>query len=680
MPAQALSECQGAWRGHPLVVTMTEVPPALAIAAPVRLAESVLRDVALAVQHEWLVTNGLGGYASGTVLGLDTRRYHGLLVAALPPARRTLLLARLHEELAAGDARASLAAAEFHDGTIAPDGYRWLAGFELVGTLPRWRYKWAGYELEKLVWMEHGANVTFVRYRLAEGDRPLELGLRVFVAHRDHHGHTHGHPDWHAALEVDGDRCVVRLSPDATPLTLRLAGACFVEERFWYWRFLHRVERARGLDAEEDLYTPGRYVVTLEPGQSVTLVASAGSAPYEDDPDAALARTWERQAALVERLGAGADAVVRRLALAADQFLVGEPNRRASAIIAGYHWFGAWGRDTLIALPGLCLTTRRWNEAREMLLACARRVQRGLVPAYIADDGTAVYTAADTALWLAEALAQYERVTSDTTLVDALLPTLSDIVAWYRRGTDHGIGVAADGLLAAGAPGLALTWMDARVGSWVVTPRRGKPIELQALWYNTLRLVIGWRLARGQPCPDLSAAAERCRRAFAERFWYAHGGYCFDVVDGEDGDDASLRPNQLLTLALTHPLLEGERAAAMLAAVERALLTPYGLRTLTPEHPAYRGRYGGDVATRDGAYHQGTVWPWLLEPYAAAARRVYGSGWLARPLLARLVGHLSEAGLGSVSELFCGDPPHEPGGAIAQAWSVAALLRLWLDL
>ncbi|MBI2320520.1 MAG: hypothetical protein HYU88_00080 [Chloroflexi bacterium] len=346
---------------------------------------------------------------------------------------------------------------------------------------------------------------------------------------------------------------------------------------------------------------------------------------------------------------------MRRLTLAADQFLVGEPDRRANGIIAGYPWFGSWGRDTLIALPGLCLTTGRWNEAREMLLGYARRMERGLLPNYVADDGAPVYTAADSALWLAEALAQYERTTGDTALVDTLLPTLSDIVAWYRRGPGHGIGVAADGLLAAGAPGLALTWMDARVGEWVVTPRRGKPVELQALWYNALRLVVGWRLARGQACADLSEVAERCRLAFAERFWYAHGGYCFDVVDGE-------------------------RAAAMLAAVERALLTPYGLRTLTPEHPAYRGRYGGDVPTRDGAYHQGTVWPWLLEPYAVAARRVYGSGWLARPLLARLAGHLGEGGLGSVSELFCGAPPHEAGGAIAQAWSVAALLRLWLDV
>ncbi|MBI3976583.1 MAG: glycogen debranching enzyme family protein [Chloroflexi bacterium] len=650
------------------------------------LARPALLEFDSALRFEWLVTNGLGGYASGTVLGVDTRRYHGLLMAALqPPVGRTLLLARLHVELRAGDDHYALHTAEYHDGTVAPAGYLFLEAFLLDGTLPVWRYRCRDVEIEKTLWLEHGRNTVFIRYRLLAARGRVHLHLEPFVTHRDYHAQTHGHPDWRFKVERRADAYRVEAYPGATPLWLGLAGGRFVETGLWYWRFLRRCERKRGLDDLEDLYTPGIFDVELAPGEAATLVATTHEEDLALDPDASHVRERARQDALLERAPALADDAIRqRLVLAADQFLVCRAPRAdeqapGRTIVAGYHWFSDWGRDTMIALSGLCLATGRADDARIILRTFAGYLDRGLLPNRFPDAGeTPEYNTVDATLWLFEALNRYERATGDRSLVDDLLPALCDVVAWHERGTRHGIAVDPnDGLLYAGAPGLQFTWMDAKVGDWVVTPRCGKPVEVQALWFNALCLLAGWLADRGKDAADLATAAARCQVGFNRRFWDPVRGYCADVVDGPAGDDWALRPNQLLAAGLSHPVLDPGHWQPMLGVVERALLTPVGLRSLAPDDPAYVGQYGGDQHSRDAAYHQGTVWAWLVGPFVDVARRVRGETWDARPVLAGLVRHLGEAGLGQVSEIFGGDPPHRASGCIAQAWSVAELLRVW---
>ncbi|HVC35535.1 MAG TPA: amylo-alpha-1,6-glucosidase [Chloroflexota bacterium] len=348
-------------------------------------------------------------------------------------------------------------------------------------------------------------------------------------------------------------------------------------------------------------------------------------------------------------------------------------------MIAGYPWFTDWGRDTMIALPGLCLATGRYQEARSILATFATHLDQGLLPNRFPDRGEPPeYNTVDATLWLFETLARYARATGDRSLVDELLPVLQDVVRWHEQGTRHGIGVdPLDGLLRAGAPGVQLTWMDARVGDWVVTPRQGKPVEIQALWYNAVRLLSAWLHVRGQDVSRFAELSERCRVSFNRRFWNPPRDCCFDVVDGPEGDDPALRPNQLLAASLSNPVLDPSRWEAMLGTVERALLTPVGLRSLAPTEPAYVGAYGGDQFRRNSAYHQGTVWAWLIGPYVDVAKRVRGDDWDPKPVLTGLVRHLNEAGLGQVSEIFNGNPPHPPDGCIAQAWSVGELLRIW---
>lgn len=645
-----------------------------------RLDRAPLLDLATAVRREWLVTNGIGGYASGTVIGVDTRRYHGLLMAALrPPVGRTLLLARLRDTIEVAGDRYPLHTAEYHDETIDPLGYLFLEEFSLDGQRPVWRYRCHDVEIEKTLWLASGRNTTFVAYRLLAAPGPVILRIEPFVTHRDDHSQTHGDPAWRFAVDARPDGCRVHAFSGAAPLWLRLIGGRFAETGIWYWRFLHRRERERGLDALEDLYTPGVLDVEMTPGEAATFIATTDLEDRELDPLVSDQADRKRQWSLLQRARATAhDPALQRLVLAADQFLVARGTSGRS-VIAGYHWFTDWGRDTMIALPGLCLATGRFDEARAIIQTFAGFLDHGLLPNRFPDRGEAPeYNTADATLWLVETLARYERATGDHALVGALLPGLVDIVAWHQRGTRHGIGVDPhDGLLKAGEPGLALTWMDARVGDWAVTPRRGKPVEIQALWYNALRLLEAWLSERGEDATGVVVASARCWASFNWRFWNAELGSCFDVVDGPTGDEPSLRPNQLIAASLTHPVLDPSHWRALLETVERTLLTPFGLRTLTPSDPAYVGSYAGDQLHRDGAYHQGTIWPWLIGPYVDVARRVRGVDWDVRSVLDGLARHLGEAGLGQVSEIFGGDPPHPPVGCVAQAWSVGELLRVW---
>jgi predicted glycogen debranching enzyme len=639
----------------------------------------IAADLPNALRREWLVTNGLGGYASGTVAGVNTRRYHGLLVAALaPPIERTVLVAGSVNWATYAGERYALSTHEYADGTVDPNGYRNLVGFRLDGSLPVWTFALADALLERRVWMAYGSNTTYVRYTLVRGSGSLELDLRPLVTYRDFHSLSRGYGWTPGFLQVP-DGIEVRAFEGARSFQILCSGGTFSPEATWYFNFLHREERDRGLDDQSDLFVPGVFTVQLQVGQSITLVLRSESDPdlsAEHVLDTELAR---QRALLVRAEVVSSPPLVQQLVLAADQFLV----RRGSAgrtVIAGYHWFNDWGRDTMIALPGLTLTTGRAEEAADILRTFARYVDQGMLPNNFPDHVGQVpgYNTVDATLWYVLATRAYVSATGDSTLVDELLPVLVDILEWHVRGTRYGIQVdPSDGLLRAGAPGVQLTWMDAKVGDWVVTPRIGKPVEIQALWYNALRTIAGWLAdlddSRGVA---YSTLAEQTRASFLSRFWRPELGFLADVVDGPNGDELQLRPNQIFALSLPHALVDGPMAERVLTAIGRALATPYGLRSLSPEHPVYRGDYGGDAVRRDGGYHQGPVWTWLMGAYVEAHYRIHHDRSAALDLLRPFAHHLRDAGLGSVSEILEGDAPHLPRGAIAQAWGVAEVLRV----
>jgi predicted glycogen debranching enzyme len=641
-----------------------------------------------AESREWLCTNGIGGFASGTVAGILTRRYHGLLIAALaPPLGRTLMAAKADETVEYDGQTYLLAANRWLEGYVDPHGYREIERFRLEGTSPVWTYACGAARLEKRIFMEPGANTTYVQYRLVRGQSPATLELRLLVNYRDYHALTRG-PGWQMRVEgvpqglrvsaFDGARSCLLLGRDAE----------FHPAHAWCERFLLTVEQERGLDCLDDHLQVGTARVRLAPGAEWTLVLSAEAEPSIDGEAA-----WRRRAAHDEDLRARwrrvdpvarrAPAWVEQLVLAADQFLVRRPTPGAPdgmSIIAGYHWFGDWGRDTMIGLPGLTVAAGRPDAARPILTTFARFVDRGMLPNRFPDHGEVPeYNTVDATLWYFEAIRAYHAATKDDTLLRDLYGTLEEIVVRHQQGTRYGIGEdPADGLLRAGEPGVQLTWMDARVGDWVVTPRMGKPVEINALWYNALRAMAGFARRLGRRA-SWDALADRVRAGFG-RFWNEAGGYCHDVIDGPEGLDAALRPNQIFAVSLPESPLTPERQRRVVEACARHLVTSFGLRSLAPGHPQYHGRYGGGVRERDGAYHQGTVWGWLLGPFALAHLRVYGDPDAAAAFLQPIAHHLADFGVGSVAEIFDGDPPHTPQGCIAQGWSVAETLRAWLEI
>jgi predicted glycogen debranching enzyme len=646
-----------------------------------------------AESREWLVTNGIGGFASGTVAGCLTRRYHGLLVAALkPPLGRTLLVAKLEDEVEYDGLRRPLFANRWADGTVDPRGYHDLERFRLEGTTPLWTYAVADALLERRVFMEPGANTTYVRYRLVRASRPMALVLRALVNYRDHHGTTHA-GGWQMRVDATPHGLRIVAFDGARPILLLGAGAEVVPAHTWYHGFRLAVEAERGLDAVEDHLHAGTFRVWLDPGAHFTAVVSAEETPSLDG-EAAWARRERHEADLLARWEAGAHPPggypareappwVRHLVLAADQFVVRRPlpdDPEGMSVIAGYPWFGDWGRDTMIALPGLTLATGRPDVGRRILRTFARFVDRGMLPNRFPDAGeTPEYNTVDATLWYVEAIRAYHAATGDGALLRELYPVLEEIVRWHRQGTRYGIGEdPTDGLLRSGEPGVQLTWMDAKVGDWVVTPRAGKAVEINALWYNALHAMAAFARALGHAAGPWEAQAERVRQGF-DRFWYEAGGHCYDVIDGPDGPDAALRPNQIFAVSLPASPLPPERRRRVVDACARHLLTSFGLRSLAPGHPQYRGRYAGGPVERDGAYHQGTVWTWLLGPFALAHARAYGDRAAARAFLAPLAHHLADYGVGSLAEIFEGDPPFRPRGCIAQAWSVAETLRAWRE-
>ena len=642
------------------------------------------RHLDLAIQREWLVTNGLGGYASGTVAGVNTRRYHGLLVAALnPPVQRMVLVAALEEWIRSdnGDMQA-LSAQEYWDGTVFPQGYRQLDGVDLDGMLPVFRWTVEGRTIEKRIWMEQGVSRTVVTYRLVSGS-PLTLQLRPLFAHRDYHQQRHGQGAFELSETAEG--WIIDAAGVRSHFGVRSA-ATVCSRPDWYWRVLHRAERERGLDDEEDLFTPGVVDVPLAVGADVAVVIATEPTPASWDVARSRRDAEQRQDAV---LGPGVEhPLAEQLALAADQFRVVRrtPGTVASApqrtVVAGYHWFADWGRDTMISLPGLAMRPGTLWEARAVLDTYIHYLDQGLIPNRFPDGGEAPeYTAVDATLWLFQALAAYLRASRDWSFIADRLEALEGVIDWHVRGTRHNIRMdPVDGLLAGGEDGLALTWMDARVQDWVVTPRRGKPIEVNALWYNALRLMADWCERAMRPAGPYRQMAAHAHASAQERFWFVDGGYCYDVVDGPEGDDASLRPNQVIALGLVYPLIEGENARCAFDVITAKLLTPYGLRTLSPDDSRYQSSYRGDQRDRDASYHMGMVWPWLLGPYFDAQGRLDGDRSSADRLLEPFTAHLLDAGLGTISEIFEPEPPYRPVGCIAQAWSVGEVLRHVLAL
>ena len=649
-------------------------------------------DWAPLVEREWLVANGLGGYASGTVAGATTRRYHGLLIAAEPPPLgRTLTLVDLIETVHLEDGTLIRLGGEDRPEKLELHGARYLQEFRLEWGLPSWRYGFDGLTLVKRLVVLWGTNTTVIEYTVPKGGR-MRLELRPTVRLRSHDlsVHTPLEPGYSHVREEEGVRVTgVEGFPD---LRMRIAGVNdeFQDDVRVLPEFLYRVEASRGYAAVGDTWSPGYWTTELSAETAVSLVAS--TAEWDDVPmPESAAELFElevdRRRRLIQiahpfaRKGAAAELVP-----AADQFII-EPVRahrpgytKERSIIAGYHWFTDWGRDTMISLEGLTLLTGREDEAVAILRTFAGYTKDGLIPNHFPEgDNEGVYHTADATLWFFHAVDRYIEHTADQEILNELLPTLRDIVQAHLRGTRFNIGVdSVDGLLRQGADGYQLTWMDAKVENWVVTPRRGKAVEINALWYNALKLMERWEEEGGDPqgALEMGELASRARESFNRRFWIESEGYLYDVVDGEGGDDPSFRPNQIFAVSLPNPVLDESRWASVVERVRARLLTPVGLRSLAPEHPDYRRTYFGNLWERDAAYHQGTVWSWLIGPFVDAWLKVHpGDQRTARSFVSGLLSHMDDFGIGSVAEIFDAEEPHQPRGCIAQAWSVAEALR-----
>jgi len=685
------------------------------------------------LRREWLITNGLGGYASGTISGNVTWRYHGLLIAALSaPFGRTVMLNHLGEYIRFADGRLLQIGGEEPsrpDASSSPPLS--IAQFRLENALPFWRYEIEEIVLEKYVLLLQGQNTVHIHYRLLSPQEEVRLELRPSVHFRGHEHPVDEGPLENYRFSASGDHYEVIFGEDLPRLRLVLRGqqAAFTYDGGSRREIYYEKDAERGYPSRGTLWSPGYFTVRLRPARDATLIASTEwwHTMLALDPQEALGFAHDRH----QRLIASAHPALRaapaaELVLTADQFIINPVGRvqdaaRAHAagdevrtIIAGYHWFTDWGRDTMISLEGLTLATNRPTEAGWILRTFAHYVRDGLIPNLFPEGRSeGLYHTADATLWFFHALDRYVELTGDRATLRQILPKLSDIISRHLRGTRFGLGVdPADGLLPEGAPGYQLTWMDAKVGDWVVTPRRGKPVEINALWYNALRLLETWlrqerersetpsdpaqppHRTTGAPSPrkarnkgpallldpdDIAVYAERARESFNRRFWYAQGNYLYDVVDGEDGDDTSCRPNQLFAFSLRHPVLDQQYWQPVLAVVCERLLTPLGLRTLSRDHPDYKSKYFGDLRARDAAYHQGTVWAWLIGPFIDCWLRVHPDDHTgARKFLDGFASHVDEACIGSISEVFDADPPFTARGCISQAWSVAEVLRSWV--
>jgi predicted glycogen debranching enzyme len=664
------------------------------------LSEEILHSLK---ETEWLVTNGLGGYASGTVSGALTRVFHGYLIAALPtPLGRTMMLNDLVEHLILPDGTRVQLTSEYTVEGQYIDGAQYLTSFRLEKGLPVWIYEINNVTLEKRLVVPHRQNTVYVTYRIVYGTGSLRVELRPAVNMRPHEAPV-STPITPYALEVRESRYELKKTgSDVPPLRMTWLGkeASFAIDFRTTKDLIYDVEKSRGYSYQGNLWSPGYFSVYISPCHDATFVASTES--WEVISALTPQQAWDAETDRKRRLLLEAHSSVcgeecKELVWAADQFLfvpVGrrEDTARARAagdeirsIIAGYHWFTDWGRDTMISLEGLTLATGRAVEASYILRTFAHYIKDGLIPNMFPEGKTdGLYHTADATLWFFHAIHRYMQLADDQHLMAQLLPRLLDIVGHHLRGTHFNIHVdPADGLLVQGQEDYQLTWMDAKVEGWVVTPRRGKAVEINALWYNALCLLENWlrHANRTTEADGIAEHARKCRDSFNQRFWYEKGGYLYDVVDqlNGEGDDTSCRPNQIFSISLDHPILDRPRWEPVLNTVHQRLLTPVGLRSLAPGEPDFKPSYDGDLRSRDAAYHQGTVWAWLIGPFIDAWLKVNpGNLDTARCFLQGFRGSLKSTCVGSIGEIFDAEPPYTPRGCCAQAWSVAEVLRSYV--
>jgi predicted glycogen debranching enzyme len=647
--------------------------------------KEICTDFETALSKEWLETNGLGGFASSTVISCNTRRYHGLLVAAThPPVGRMMMVNGLEEWVLYEDTRYFLSCHQY-PGVIHPRGYQNLIGFRL-DPWPIWTYRIGPIVLEKSLTMIHGQNTVIVSYRMKKEARGAELVVRPLLTGRNFHDAHKENPLLQPQAEIRSG--VILLNPYAGVPTLYLHHNArdFAPNFNWYREMEYTREQERGLDPHEDVWGAGEFHYPLKGSDEAVLILTTEGAGYFDSHFLMNAERARRRALLAG--WEATDDVTHHLVLAADQFLVKRGSGYANddpgkSLIAGYPWFEDWGRDTFVSLPGLLLATGRFQEARDILSGYARTIDHGMVPNRFPDaTDQPEYNTVDASLWYIVAIFHFLRYTKDFEFVrQHLWEKMKEIIVHYQNGTRFQIHMDLDGLIFAGQSGVQLTWMDSKIGDWVVTPRLGKPVEIQALWYNALRIMeqIANRMDDKDHAKKWSGLAEKVWQSINRLFWYEEGGYLYDVVNGDE-KDATLRPNQIFAVSLPFESVTPDRAARIVSTIEERLLTPFGLRTLDPRDARYGSRYHGDARTRDAAYHQGTVWPWLMGPFLTSYQKVNGKSPKTqshiRAHLALLLTHLWEAGLGTISEIFDGDMPHEPRGCIAQSWSVAEVLRV----
>jgi len=651
-----------------------------------------LEDFKEAIRHEWLETNGLGGWASSSIIGCNTRRYHGLLVAALPTRiERMALVSKLEETIIINNEQFELGVNNY-GGVIHPDGNQHQVSFT-KGLFPQFVYNAGGVVLEKTIAMVHGENTTLVIYNVLEAEQPFTLELLPLLSVRRYHGLIRANSSVHHEAHFSEDVFRTQVYDDTPGIFIKVPHGKYHHDPHWWFHFNYDKEKERGLDFVEDLFAPGEFSVSLQKGESAGIIISTDD-PRGRDALELLAKESLRRQLLINDLPE--DEVVKQLVLAADQFIVErkvqaplassdspkEKNSERTTVIAGYHWFTDWTRDTMIALPGLCLSTGRYEDAKKILSDFAKSVNEGMLPNHFPDNGEPVgYNSVDGTLWYFIAVYKYWAATADRKFVlGELLPVLGEIIEWHFKGTRHGIHATEDGLLYSGEEGLQLTWMDAKIGDWVVTPRMGKAVEINALWYNALSIYATLLELNGNANEAIGIfeKAEMVRKNFNEQFWDGEKGYLYDVIHDNEKDD-SLRPNQLFAVSLPFTLIDREKARSILKIVTAKLYTVAGLRSLSPDDPSYASCYAGDSHKRDSCYHQGTVWSWLLGPYIDALAKLGSSRSLLKNVIDNFVYHLNEGCIGNVSEIFDAELPHHPKGCIAQAWGVAEILRVIND-
>lgn len=652
--------------------------------------KSFLQDFYKASECEYLETNGLGGWSGSSITGAHTRRYHGLFVAAItPPTDRMVLLSKLDETIVTGRNTAEggglnryeLSCNVYDGNVIHPDGNGYLESFTKE-FFPEWIYNAGAVQLRKTICMIHGENTVVIKYEVLKADSEFTMELLPLMAARGYHELGHASPRMH--WDVDFNNGVFHNQPDGVNhVYIAVPGSSYEHTPRWFNNFKYSVEQYRGLDYTEDLFNHGIFSVQLKKGDELNIIISTENPEGRNAKDLFKNELKRRKALLKDQ---PEDETLQQLILAADQFIV-KRSEHLKTVIAGYHWFTDWGRDTMISLPGLTLSTGRFEDAKKILAAFAQSVSMGMLPNRFQEKEPPEYNNVDGTLWYFIAVYKYLQATGDKKFVlNEILPVLKDIIDWHFKGTRYNIHVDEDGLLYAGEIGQQLTWMDARIGTWVVTPRMGKPVEIQALWYNVLKIFAELlRMSKGRDAKsDLNLADEfetkatKAKQSFDKLFWYEEGKYLYDVIDETGKPDSALRPNQLFAISLPFALLEGEKAEAVLKIVTEKLYTPVGLRSLPEEDLHYVHHYGGDQWHRDSSYHEGTVWSWLLGAYVDAAMKLNAkSGKLkAKKIVDDFKYHLSEGCVGSVSEIFDADAPHHPRGCVAQAWGVAEVLRV----